>query len=85
LPPRNGGVFEIWNIGALTEDAVEFGKQVGWPFPGDPNNLVGRRYKVAQCYVYHINAEGKIDLIREYLDAGTVWAQVSDEIGSDMK
>jgi len=26
--------------------------------------------------VYHINAEGKIDLMREYLDAGSVWAQL---------
>jgi len=73
---KEWGVFELWNIGTLTEDTIESGKQLGWPFPGDPNSLVGRRYKVAQCYVYHINAEGKIDLIREYLDAGSVWAQL---------
>jgi hypothetical protein len=34
---------------------------------------------VAQCFVYHINAEGKIDVIREYMDAGTLWAQISKE------
>ena len=85
LAAKEWGVFELWNIGTLTEDVVEFGKPSGWPFPGNPNSLLGRRYKVAECFVYHINAEGKIDLIREYLDAGSVWAQVSDEIGSDMK
>jgi len=85
LATKEWGVFELWNIGTLTEDVVESGKQLGWPFPGDPNSLVGRRYKVAECFVYHINAEGKIDLMREYLDAGSVWAQVSEEIGSDMK
>ncbi|MGB8310532.1 MAG: hypothetical protein WCE81_01555 [Halobacteriota archaeon] len=75
LATKEWGVFELWNIGTLTEDTIEFGKQLGWPFPGDPSGLVGKKYKVAQCFVYHINAEGKIDLMREYLDAGSVWAQ----------
>jgi hypothetical protein len=48
-------------------------QQQGWPFPGEPNSFVDRRYKVAECFVYHINAEEKIDLMREYLDAGSVW------------
>ena len=34
---------------------------------------------MAECFVYHLNAEGKIDVMREYLDAGSVWAQVSRE------
>ena len=72
---KEWGVFELWNIGTVTEELVAFGKQQGWPFPEDPNSLIGRRYKVAQCFVYHINAEGKIDLMRQYLDAGSVWAQ----------
>ena len=67
LATKEWGVFELWNIGTLTEDTIEFGKQLGWPFPGDPSGLVGKKYKVAQCFVYHINAEGKIDLMREYL------------------
>jgi len=79
LATRERGVFELWNIGTLTEDVVEFGKQQGWPFPRDPSSLVGRSYKVAECFVYHLNAEGKIDVMREYLDAGSVWAQVSRE------
>ena len=81
LATKEWGVFEYWNIGTLTEDVVEFGKQQGWPFPRDPASLVGRRYKVAQCFVYHLNAEGKIDVMRQYLDVGSVWAR-SDEIGA---
>jgi hypothetical protein len=75
LAIKEWGVFEYWNIGTFTEELLEFGRQQGWPFPGDPNSLVGRRYKVAQCFVYHINAAGKIDLMRQYLDTGSVWAQ----------
>jgi ketosteroid isomerase-like protein len=77
---KEWGVCELWNIGTLTADTVEYGKQLGWPLPRDTNSLIGRKYKVAQCFVYHINAEGKIDVIRQYMDAGTVWAQISDEI-----
>jgi putative sterol carrier protein len=73
------GVSELWNIGTFTEDTVEEGKQLGWPFPGDPKSFIGRKYKVAQCYVYHFNSEGKIDLIRQYLDAGSVWASAMTE------
>lgn len=78
LATKEWGVAELWNIGTLTEDTVESGKQLGWPFPGDPNSLVGRRYKVAECFVYHFNAEGKIYSMREYLDAGSVWAQLNE-------
>jgi len=46
------------------------------PFSGDPSSLVGRRYKVAVCFVYHINAEGKIDQVREYADVGSIIAQL---------
>jgi hypothetical protein len=77
---KEWGVSELWNIGTFTEDTVEYGKQLGWPFPGDPKSFVGRTYRVAQCYIYHINVEGKIDLIREYLDGGSVWASaLTDE------
>jgi len=65
----------VREIGTLIEDTVESGKQLGWPFPGDPNSLVGKKYKVPVCFVYHINAEGKIDVVREYGDAGSVWDQ----------
>jgi hypothetical protein len=75
LATKEWDVFELWNIGAVTEELIEFGKQQGWPFPKDPNSLIGRKYKVAECFVYFIKAEGKIKLMRQYLDAGSVWAQ----------
>jgi len=72
---KDWGVFEYWNIGTITEELVEFGNQQEWPWPRDPNSFMGRKYKVAQCFVYHINAKGKIDFMRQYLDSGSVWAQ----------
>jgi hypothetical protein len=72
---KDWGLFEYWNIGTVTEELVEFGNQQEWPWPKDPNTLIGRKYKVAQCFVYHLNAEGKIEFMRQYLDAGSVWAQ----------
>ena len=32
--------------------------------------LIGRRYRVGVCFVFHLNAEQKIDVVREYLDFG---------------
>ena len=72
---KEWGVWEYWNIGTLSEEILEFARQSKWPFPHDPSSLVGRRYKVPVCFVYHINAEGKIDLVREYLDVGSIMAQ----------
>lgn len=69
------GIFEYWNIGTVTEELIEFGNQQGWPWPRDPKSLLGCRYKVAQCFVYHLTPGGKIDFMRQYLDAGSVWAQ----------
>ena len=76
------GVFEYWNSGTFTEGAVDFAKQLDWPIKDDLSSLVGRRYKAPVCFVYHINAEGKIDLVREYLvlDSGSVMAQLSKGI-----
>ena len=73
---KDWGVFEYWNIGTVSEELIEYGNKNHWPWPkGDPNALIGQKYRVAQCFVYHINAEGKIDFMRQYLDAGSVWAQ----------
>src|SRR3984885_2195032 len=72
---KGWGVFEYWNIGTVTEELVKFGNEQDWPWPKDPNTLIGRKYRVAQCFVYHLNAEGKIEFMRQYLDAGSVWAQ----------
>jgi len=75
LATKDWGVWEYWNIGTLSEGVIEFAKQSKWPFPSDPGGLVGRKYKVPVCFVYHINVEGKIDLVREYLDVGSVMTQ----------
>ncbi len=72
---KEWGIFEYWNIGTVTEELIEFGNLQEWPWPKDPKSLVGRKYKVAQCFVYHITSNGKIDFMRQYLDAGSVWAQ----------
>lgn len=69
------GVFEYWNAGTATKELIDFGKKQGWPFPKDPNSLIGQKYRVAQCFVYRLNGAGRIDLMRQYLDAGSVWAQ----------
>ena len=69
------GVFEYWNVGTVTRELLEFGKKQRWPFPRDPEKLVGQKYRVAQCFVYHLNCDGRIELMRQYLDADSVWAQ----------
>jgi hypothetical protein len=74
---RDWGVFEYWNIGTVTEELIKFGNEQKWPWPKDPNSFLGQPYRVAQCFVYHINPEGKIDFMRQYLDTGSVWAQLS--------
>lgn len=72
---KNWGVFEYLNVGTLSEEVIKFGNEQKWSWPKDPNSLLGQKYRVAQCFVYHINPEGKIDFMRQYLDAGSVWAQ----------
>ncbi len=73
---KDWGVFEYWNIGTISEEVIKFGTEQKWPWPKDPNCLLGQKYRVAQCFLYHINPEGKIDFMRQYLDAGSVWAQL---------
>jgi hypothetical protein len=72
---KEWGVWEYWNVGTIKEGIVEFAKQSKWPFPADASTIIGQKYKVPVCFIYHINAVGKIDLVREYLDVGSVIAQ----------
>ncbi len=72
---KDWGVFEYWNVGTVSNELIKYGNEHQWPWPKDPWSLVGQTYRVAQCFVYHINPEGKIDFMRQYLDAGSVWAQ----------
>ena len=72
---KDWGVFEYWNIGTVSEEVIKFGNEQKWPWPKNPESFVGQKYKVAQCFVYHINQEGKIDLMRQYMDTGSIWTQ----------
>jgi hypothetical protein len=73
---KDWGVFEYWNIGTVSEEVIAFGNRQKWPWPKDPKSFLGQPYRVAQCFVYHLNSEGKIDFMRQYLDTGSVWAQL---------
>jgi hypothetical protein len=72
---KDWGVFEYWNIGTVSEEVIKFGNEQKWPWPKDPTSFLGQKYRVAQCFTYHLNAEGKIDFMRQYLDTGSVWVQ----------
>lgn len=54
---------------------MAFGSQEKWPWPKDPNTLIGQKYEVAQCFVWHLNAESTIRVMRKYLDTGSVWTR----------
>lgn len=75
LAAKDWGVFEYWNIGVVTEELVAFGNGQNWPWPKDPRSWIGQKYKVAQCFVWRLNGNGKIHLMRQYLDTGSVWTQ----------
>ena len=69
------GVFEYWNIGTVSEDVIQLGNEQKWPWPKEPRSFLGQKYRIAQCFVYHITSDRKIDFMRQYLDIGSVWAQ----------
>ncbi len=71
----NWGVFEYWNIGTVSDEVIKLGNEQGWPWPDDPEKFKGKEYRVAQCFTYHVNDDGKIDFMRQYLDTGSVFAQ----------
>jgi len=70
------GVLEYWNIGTVSEEVIKLGNEKKWPWPGKPESFLGREYRVAQCFVYHVNSQGQVDLMRQYLDTGSIWAQL---------
>jgi ketosteroid isomerase-like protein len=71
------GLFEYWNIGTVSQEVIALGNEQHWPWPGDPRAYLGREYKVAQCFTYHVNRDGKIDFMRQYLDTSSVWTQLT--------
>jgi hypothetical protein len=72
---KEWGVWEYWNVGTIDEGIVEFAKQSKWPFPADVRSIIGKKYKVPVCFIYHINPKGQIDLLREYTDTASVMSQ----------
>ena len=73
---KDWGVFEYWNIGIVSEEVIKFGNEQKWPWPKDPASFLGQKYRIAQCFTYHIRSDGKIDFMRQYLDTGSIWAQL---------
>jgi hypothetical protein len=70
------GVFEYMNRGTITKELSALAATTDWQFPVDPSTLVGRQYAVPVCFVYHLNAKGKIYLLHEYLDLGGLMKQL---------
>jgi steroid delta-isomerase-like uncharacterized protein len=66
------GVFQYMKRGAITKELSTIAATSGSESPIDPNALVGRPYEVPVCFVYHVNARGKIYLLHEYLDLGSL-------------
>ena len=73
---KNWGVFEYWNVGIVSSEVIKFGNEQGWPWPKDPDTFLGQEYRVAQCFTYHLDANGKIKFMRQYLDTSSIWAQL---------
>jgi len=69
------GVFEYMNRAVITESWSALAATSGWQFPADPSTLVGRKYEVPVCFVYSIDAQGKIYRVHEYLDLASLMEQ----------
>jgi ketosteroid isomerase-like protein len=69
------GAFEYMNRGVITESLSALVATSGRQLASDPSTLVGRKYEVPVCFVYHLNAQGKIYLLREYLDLASLMEQ----------
>jgi limonene-1,2-epoxide hydrolase len=70
IATKDSGVWEYINRGTVTKDmhvlaAADSDFQLG---AKDMSTLAGQQYAVAVCFVYQINAKGKIYLVHEYLD-----------------
>jgi hypothetical protein len=72
---KEWGVWEYWNISTIDQAIVDFAKRSKWPFPADTSTLIGKTYKAPVCFIYHMNEMRKIDLVREYVDVGSIMAQ----------
>jgi ketosteroid isomerase-like protein len=71
------GVFEYMNRGTITKDLTALAAiDSDFKLAEDPATLAGRQYAVAVCFVYRINADGKIYLVHEYLDMASLMKQL---------
>jgi hypothetical protein len=63
------GAFEYMNNGTITKELVHLGAlDPSFKLTADDRAIVGKKYSVAVCFVYRINAQGKISQLHEYLD-----------------
>jgi SnoaL-like domain len=63
------GVFEYMNKGTITKELVHLGTlDPSFKLTADDSAIVGKTYSVAVCFVYRLNAQGKIQQLHEYLD-----------------
>jgi hypothetical protein len=63
------GAFEYVNNGTITKELVHLGAlDPSFKLTADDSAIVGKKYSVAVCFVYRINAQGKISQLHEYLD-----------------
>jgi hypothetical protein len=44
-------VHVCWNVGTVDKCIVEFAKESKRPFPADISTIIGKKYKVAVCFI----------------------------------
>ncbi len=71
------GVFEYINRGIITKELSAFVATSRWQLPSPAETFLGKQFEVPVCFVYHLNGEGKIHLIHEYLDLSSLMKQFS--------
>src|ERR1035438_3713802 len=57
---KEWGIWEYWNVGTIDQGIIEFAKESKWDFPIDINSIIGKKYKVGVCFIYHINTKRQI-------------------------
>jgi ketosteroid isomerase-like protein len=63
------GVFEYMNNGTITKELIHLGTlDPSFKLTADDSAIVGKTYSVAVCFVYRLDAQGKIKQLHEYLD-----------------
>jgi hypothetical protein len=71
------GVFEFVNEGTVASGIVDFAANSDWQFTAEPRALVGHRYSVPVCMVYHTNERRKLYRIHEYTDVTSLMRSIT--------